>query len=108
MKKLFKILPDNAVKTKTLHVRILVSDSEIITDLAKARNLSVCEYMRRTALGRRTDICYESQVVLALTEVVEAFKILHLAVVEHGLQPTEHEWDPVLDEAVAAMQRISK
>ena len=108
MKKLFKILPDNAVKTKTLHVRILVSDSEIITDLAKARNLSVCEYMRRTALGRRADVCYESQMVLALTDVVEAFKILHAAVVEHGLLPTEHEWDPVLDEAVAAMQRISK
>ena len=108
MKKLFKILPDNAVKTKILHIRILVSDSEIITGLAKARNISVCEYMRRTALGRRTDICYESQVVLALTEVVEAFKMLHLAVVEHGLLPTEHEWDPVLDEAVAAMQRISK
>ena len=108
MKKLFKILPDNAVKTKTLHVRILVSDSEIITDLAKARNLSVCEYMRRTALERRTDVRYETQMVLALADVVEAFKILHTAVVEHGYLPINQEWDPVFDEAVAAMLRISK
>lgn len=108
MKKLFKILPDNAVKTKTLHVRILVSDSEIITDLAKARNLSVCEYIRRTALGRRTDVRYETQMVLALADVVEAFKILHTAVVEHGYLPINQEWDPVFDEAVAAMLRISK
>ena len=108
MKKLFKILPDNAVKTKTLHVRILVSDSEIITDLAKARNLSVCEYMRRTALERRTDVRYETQMVLALADVIEAFKILHTAVVEHGYLPINQEWDPVFDEAVAAMLRISK
>ena len=108
MKKLFKILPDDAVKTKTLHIRILVSDSEIITDLAKARNLSVCEYMRRTALGRRADVCYESQMVLALTDVVEAFKILHATVVEYGCLPVNQEWDPVIEEAVAVMQRISK
>ena len=108
MKKLFKILPDDAVKTKTLHIRILVSDSEIITDLAKARNLSVCEYMRRTALGRRTDVRYETQMVLALADVVEAFKILHATVVEYGCQPVNQEWDHVLDEAVSAMQRISK
>ena len=108
MNKLFKTLPDNAVKTKTLHIRILVSDFEIITDLAKARNLSVCEYMRRTALERRTDVRYETQMVLALADVVEAFKILHTAVVEHGYLPINQEWDPVFDEAVAAMLRISK
>ena len=108
MNKLFKTLPDNAVKTKTLHIRILVSDFEIITDLAKARNISVCEYMRRTALGRRTDVGYETQMVLALTDVVEAFKILHATVVEYGYQPVNQEWDHVLDEAVSAMQRISK
>ena len=106
--KLFKILPANVVKTVVLHVRILVSDSEIIAASAKARNLSVCEYIRRSALGRRTDVFYESQIILALAEVVEAIKMLHEAEVELGLPPTYHEWNPVIEEAVAAMLRISK
>jgi hypothetical protein len=46
--------------------------------------------------------------VLALTDVVEAFKILHATVVEYGYLPVNQEWDPVIEEAVAAMQRISK
>ena len=108
MKKLFKPLPDAVRKNVVLHIRMSVSDAEIITAAAKARNLSVCDYMRRATLGKRTDVRYESQVVLALTAVVEAFQILHTAVVEQGLLPINHEWNPVIDEAVAAMQRISK
>ena len=107
MKKLFKPLPDAVRKNVVLHIRMSVSDAEIITAAAKARNLSVCDYMRRATLGKRTDVRYESQVVLALTAVVEAFQTLHTAVVEQGLF-FEHEWDPVIDEAVAAMRRISK
>ena len=100
-------MPIEKRKIFRCEIRLTAVDAATISASARARNLSVCEYMRRTALGRRADVCYESQIVLSLSEVVEAFKMLHLAVVEHGLLPTEHEWDPVLDEAVAAMQRIS-
>lgn len=108
MKKLFKPLPDAVRKNVVLHMRVSAGDFEIITAAAKARNLSVCDYIRRAALGRRTDIRYESKMVLALAAVVEAFQVLHTAVVEQGFLPINHEWDPVIDEAVATMQRISK
>lgn len=108
MKKLFKLLPDAVRKNTVLHIRVSVRDSEIITAAAKARNLSVCDYMRRAVLGRRTDVRYESQMVLALDAVVKSILGLHAAVVELGILPPESEWGPVINEAVAAMQRISK
>ena len=101
-------MPIEERKIFRCEIRLTAIDAATISAAAKARNLSVCEYMRRTALGRRADVCYESQMVLALTDVVEAFKILHATVVEYGCLPVNQEWDPVIEEAVAVMQRISK
>lgn len=108
MSKLFKKMPIEERKIFRCEIRLTAVDAATISASARMRNLSVCEYMRRTALGRRADVCYESQMVLALTDVVEAFKMLHAAVTEHRILPTDHEWDPVIEEAVVAMQRISK
>ena len=108
MSKLFKKMPIEKRKISRCEIRLTAIEAAKISASAEARNLSVGEYIRRAALGRRTDVCYESQVVLALTEVVEVIKMLLAAEVEMGLPPTDHEWDPVIEEAVAAMQRISK
>lgn len=108
MSKLFKKTPIEKRKIFRCEIRLSTNESAIISASAEMRNLSVSEYIRRTALGRRADVCYESKMVLALADVVEAFKILHATVVEYGYQPVNQEWDPVIEEAVAAMQRISK
>ena len=101
-------MPIEKRKIFRCEIRLTAVDAATISASARARNLSVCEYMRRTALGRRADVCYESQMVLALTDVVQAFKILHATVVEFGYLPVNQEWDPVIEEAVATMLRISK
>lgn len=101
-------MPIEERKIFRCEIRLTAIDAATVSAAARARNLSVCEYMRRTALGRRADVCYESQMVLELTDVVETFKILHATVVEYGYLPVNQEWDPVIEEAVAAMQRISK
>jgi uncharacterized protein (DUF1778 family) len=108
MSKLFKKMPIEKRKISRCEIRLTALEAATISASAEARNLSVCEYIRRSALGRRTDVFYESQIILALAEVVEAIKMLHEAEVELGLPPTYHEWNPVIEEAVEAMLRISK
>lgn len=108
MKKLFKILPAENRKNKVIHVRVSVNEFENISASARARNLSDSEFIRRAALGRRTDIKYESQIILSLDAVIKSILCLHTAVVEFGILPHESEWSRVIDEAVAAMQRICK
>lgn len=107
MKNLFKKIPEENRKAKFIHVRISSTDAEIISAYAKARNLSVCDFMRRAALGRRADVRFETEIVLQLKDIIQAIRVLHTFMVERGVPPNEEAWGLVIDEALSAMRRIS-
>lgn len=108
MTELFKKKPDAERRTERREIRMTKKEAEAIEASARARNLDVTQFILRAALGRRADVRYETEIVLALRDVVKALKTLHKAVVDRGLVPPEAEWRPVIKEAVAAMLRISK
>jgi hypothetical protein len=70
--------------------------------------MDTSEFMRRAALGRRADVRYEHKIVLALREVCDVISRLHNESVAKGLNPDKESLAVVIEEAIAAMQRISK
>ena len=81
-------------------------EDEKICHAAKSRNLSVAEFMRRAALGRRADVNYESEIIVQLSDVVRAIRAIHKAMVDMQIEPPEEMWEPVMDETMAAMLRL--
>jgi uncharacterized protein (DUF1778 family) len=108
MTALFKKKKPEDLRGITLKVRVTKAECEKIKTAASIRQMDVAEYMRRTALGRKADVDYETEIVLALSEVTRSIRGLHAALVEHGIAPPESEWRPIMREAMAAMIRISK
>ncbi|AMR80271.1 hypothetical protein A2G96_09580 [Cupriavidus nantongensis] len=66
------------------------------------------EFIRRAALGRKADVDFETEIVLALSDITRAVRALHADMVERGITPPEAELLPLILEARAAMLRISK
>lgn len=108
MSKLFKKLPDQEGRTIRCEIRLTEKESAIIGESAHIRNLSVADFIRRAALGRRADVHYETHIVLELRSVVQAIRSLHTDMLAHGYVPPENELKPVIKNALAAMLRISK
>lgn len=70
--------------------------------------MTLSEFIRRAALGRRADVDYETEIVLALSDITRAIRGFHAAMVERGITPPEELLRPVILEARAAILRISK
>jgi uncharacterized protein (DUF1778 family) len=107
-KKLFEPVKDEDRKDSAILVRVTKNDAEAIRYEARIRQLSTCEFMRRAALGRKTDVEFETEIVLELSGITRAVRRLHAAIVETGVAPAEEEWRPLFDQAIAAMKRIGK
>ncbi len=108
MAKLFKQVPDEVRKSKSILIRVSEKEFEAIGASALIRNLSVAEFVRRAALGRKADVHFETEIVLALREVVQAIRKVYAAFMDKGIVPPVEEWRPVMKEAMNAMLRISK
>jgi len=107
MTKLFKKMPNAERKSFRQEIRLTVKEDETIRKSAKIRNLSVSDFLRRAALGRRADVQYETQIVLALGDLIQSARDLNATMVERGFQPSE-DLLCITQEAIAAMKRISK
>ena len=70
--------------------------------------MTVAEFMRRAALGRKADVAYDTQIVLQLSDVVRCIRAVHKQMVELQIKPPEEIWFPIMDEALNAMLRTSK
>ena len=109
--KLFKSLPDGERMETAILVRMLKSDAETIRRAAKDRQLSVSEYMRRTALGRRADVNYEVDLVLALLQLSRTINTIgerHKEMIAQGITPPVDDWRPVKNEIRQAVVRIAQ
>jgi hypothetical protein len=108
MSRLFKKMPESERKTIRYEIRLSQKEDEDIRTSALIRNLSVAEFMRRAAQGRRADINFETEIVLSLRKVVQSIRRLHTTFVAQGIPIPKEELEVLLDEALSAMLRISK
>ena len=106
MTKLFKKKEASELKSVRYPVRFTEAEAEAVRHSASIRNMSVAEFIRRAALGRRADVNYETKIVVQLSDVCRAIRDIHKGMLELGIAPPEEVWSPVMDEAMAAMLRI--
>ena len=108
MSKLFIKKEDSDLRSVRCQLRFTEAEDEAIRESAKDRSLSVSEFIRRAALGRKADLKYEKQIVLQLIDVVRAIRQIHKGMVDRGMSPPEEIWLPIIECAEQAMLRISK
>ncbi len=104
----FKKTTDELRKSIRYEVRMTEKDAAKIHHSASIRQMSIAEFMRRAALGRRADVRYETEIVLALRDVVMVIRALHANFVDQKIPPPEALLRPVISEAINAMLRIQK
>lgn len=104
----FQKKPDAQKRTVPTLVRWTEDEVQKVRHSASIRQMDVTEFIRRAALGRKADVDFETEIVLALSDITRAVRALHAAMVERGITPPEAELLPLILEARAAMLRISK
>jgi hypothetical protein len=108
MTKLFKKKETSDLRTVRYPILLTEAEAAEIRHSAKIRQLSVADFMRRAALGRKADVDYETEIVLALIDSTRAIRALHKAMVERGFPPPEDLLLPIIVGAGDAISRISK
>ena len=106
MSKLFKKMPIEAKKISRFEIRLTAIDAATISASAEMRNLSISDFMRRAALGRRADVHFETEIVVALREVAQAIQAMHAAYVRQGAPPPDTIIGELLDLARDAMLQL--
>lgn len=106
-KKLFQEVSDAERKVASILLRLSEPDAETIRRSAAIRQLSVSEFVRRAALGRKAEVDFETELVLALSDSTRAIRAYHKELVERGFVPPEEMLRPVILEARSAIRRIS-
>ena len=106
MSKLFKKMPIEKRKISRCEIRLTAIDAATISASAEARNLSMSDFMRRAALGRRADVHFETEIVVSLREVVQSIQAIHAAFVKQGIPLPEAKIGELLDTARDAMLQL--
>ena len=108
MTQLFKKKDPADLRSFRVPIRLTKKEDEKIRHSARARNLSVAEFVRRAALARKTNTDHEDKIVAELKDVTAAIRLVHKNMVEHNIAPPEEIWPLIMDQAMATMARITK
>ena len=108
MTKLFQKKDASDLRSVKRLICLTEKEDEKIRHAASIRQMAISEFMRRAALGRKADVHYETEIVLALSDITRAIRGFHAALVERGITPPEEVLRPVILDARAAILRISK
>lgn len=108
MTKLFQKKSPEQLQSVRWTLRVTKQEAEKIIHAARIRQLTLSEYLRRTALGRKANVDYETETVLALMDLARAVRELHKGLVEQGLPLIEEELRPIILGVKDALLRISK
>ena len=106
MSKLFKKIVAEERKSIRVECRLTVADAATISASAEMRNISVSDFMRRAALGRRADVHFETEIVISLREVAQSIQAMHAAYVRQGAPPPDTIIGELLDLARDAMLQL--
>jgi len=97
--------PDAEKRTVPTLIRWTEDEAQKVRHSASIRQMDVAEFIRRAALGRKADVDFETEIVLALSDITRAMRVMHAAMVERGIAPPEAELLPLILEARAAWRR---
>ena len=106
-KKLFVTLPSDVAKGSRIELRVTDEEAQKIRHLARIRQMTVSDFVRRAALGRATPVDLETDLVLALSDVVRRIRELHKAVKETGAAPLDEQLLPVILDAKDTILRVA-
>jgi hypothetical protein len=84
------------------------ADIEKVRAAAGLRKMSVNEFIRRAALGRKADVDIDTDIILSLSDLTRSIRAMHADMVGKQIRPPEAEMLATINEARAAIQRISK
>jgi uncharacterized protein (DUF1778 family) len=104
--KLFQVKPLSEKMGPPVMLRLTEKDKATIRHSASIRNLSMSEFLRRAGLGRRADVKFETEIVLALSAHTRAIREMYAGMVERGFKPPEELMAAALRGALSAMHRI--
>lgn len=107
MSTLFKSKPEAEKRNVRIPVRCTQAEADDVRRRADMRQMTVSEFMRRTALGRRADVDYETEIILGLRAITNEIRRLHGSMVERGETPPEEALLRVIVEVRKAMLKIS-
>jgi hypothetical protein len=108
MTKLFTSVAMADRRTVRYPLLLTPAEAEKIRAAANIRNLSVAEYIRRTALARKAEIRYETEIVLTLRYLADKIRDLVEDSRSRNQPVLEDQLRPVIAEVIAAMLRVSK
>ena len=109
MTKLFKTKPAHEKRIIRYPILLTEQEAETIRHAALIRNLSVADFIRRAALGRKADVKFETQIVLALCSLVNEIKNMHAGIAKNMKLPAEFvEWRVVIRAAQEAIAKINE
>ncbi|MEO8407714.1 MAG: hypothetical protein ABI476_04725 [Oxalobacteraceae bacterium] len=108
MSKLFKKVPEEKLRGKLLKCYVTQSELVSIQRQAEIRNLSVSTYLLRIALHRRADVKIESEMILAVRDVVTEIRALHAAYLAKDLPPPEEILRPILCRCELAILNVAR
>ena len=95
-------------RTHVFHVRMTAQEASTIERLAKSRHLTVSEFIRRTATGRKIETRFEDQIILALRDIMCAIMFLRSSIEKGQVSYMEGDWEPILIQIISTMQNISR
>lgn len=108
MTKLFKKKDPASVRSVRCPILLTEEEAAAIRKSASIRQMSVAEFIRRAALGRRADVDYNAKAVLVLSAITWQIRELHAGLVSHSISVQEDGLAELIIEARAAMIRITK
>ena len=108
MSKLFKKKNPEEVRAKRVPILFTSKEFEKVERDREVRKLSVAEHCRRAILNKRSDIQFDVDIVLALSDCTRAIRELYAKYLEQGIPPPETELADALSNAKAAMLRVEK
>lgn len=104
----FQKKPDALKRTVQTVIRWTEDEAQKVRHSAGIRQMDLAEFIRRASLGRKADVDFETEIVLALSDITRAVRGMHADMVERGITPPEAQLLPLILEARAAILRISK
>lgn len=104
----FKNKDEQYKRSVRFEMRLTETERDQISLSAKMRNMDVSTFARRAALGRRADIRMEANMILEIRDAVKAIRDLHREMTVRGLSPPEDAMHVLIQEAIAAIKRVSK
>ena len=104
--RLFKPVAPTVKKGDRFEIRANAADAAAIRELAASRHLSVSDFLRRAALGRRAAVDIQTDLVLAMIDSTRAVREYHAALIAHGFVPPENVLIIPIMAAAEAMARI--